>query len=139
MLSYLLGRSDFHKKEQVINAVRHFERFDNSEKLENASALLIFKNQTQQCWLVFTNRRFYFVVDDTEKPLLKALWARDKDNLIIDGRVNLHLKEEQYSKETGKLLFGNMNNSLLYTYSLFNGIGIAGTILSLAQKHFVDE
>ena len=139
MLNYLLGRSDFHNQEQVINAVRNFERFDNRENLEKASALIIFKNQTQQCWLVFTNLRIYFVIDDAEKSLLKTLWARDKENLIKNGRVNLHLKEEQHSKETGKLLFGNMNNSILYTYSLFKGIGIAGTILTLAQKHFVDE
>jgi hypothetical protein len=138
MLSYLLGRSEFHKKEQVINSIRQFERFECLEKLENASALLIFKNETQQCWLIFTNLRFYFVVDDTEKPLLKAIWARDKENFIVDGRVNLHLKEEKHSKETGKLFFGNMNNNILYTYSLFTGMGIAGTLLSLAQKHFLD-
>jgi|GEM_PF-1977045 hypothetical protein len=139
MLNYLLGRSNFHDKVQVINCIKDFEKFDNSELLEDASALLIFKNDTQQCWLVFTNLRVYFVIDDTEKSILKALWARDKDNLISDGRVNLHLKEEKHSKETGKILFGNMNNSVLYTYSLFKGVGIAGTILSLMNKHFVDD
>lgn len=139
MFNYLLGRRDFHTREKIINAVKSFDKYDESELLDNTSALLIFKSDIQQCWLVFTSQRMYFVIDDTEKGILKALWARDKDNIIVDGRVALHLKEEKYSKETGRLLFGNMNNSLMYTLSLFNGVSISGAILNLAQKHFIDE
>jgi len=139
MINYLLGRSEFQKKEKVIGEIRNFDRFDDSENLANADALLIFKNETQQCWLVFTNLRIYFVIDDTEKSVLKAMWARDKTNLIVNGRVSLHLKEEQHSAETGKLFFGKMNNCILYTYALFKGVGISGSILTLAKKHLVDE
>lgn len=139
MLSYLLGRSEFKSKQSVVESICYFEKYEDSELLEEASTLLIFKNETQQCWLVFTNARIYFVLNDTEKSLLKALWARDKENLVSNGRINLHLKEEKYSKETGKLFFGKMNNSILYTYSLFNSQSISASILSLAQHHFIKQ
>lgn len=139
MLNFLLGRSSFHKKEQVIDSVRTFDRFSEQERTQDSSALLVFKSDTQQCWLVFTNLRMYFVIDDAEKSVLRTLWARDKENIVISGRVNLHLKEERKSKETGRLFFGTMNNSILYTYSLFPSIGIAGSILTLANQHFLEE
>ncbi|CAK1839780.1 conserved hypothetical protein [Vibrio crassostreae] len=137
MLNFLLGRSSFSKKEQVIESIRSFEKFSNNENIENADALLLFKSDTQQCWLVFTNLRMYFVLNDTEKSLLKPMWARDKQNIVVRNRVQLHLKEEKHSKETGKLYFGNMNNGIFYTYSLFQSTSIAGIILALANKHFL--
>ncbi|EHK9063542.1 hypothetical protein HYN76_06445 [Vibrio parahaemolyticus] len=138
MFNYLLGRSSFNTKDKVIDSIKRFERYDKSELTKAADALLVFKSETQQCWLVFTNLRMYFVVDDVERSVLKALWARDKQNLVISGRVNLHLKEEVHSKETGRLLFGHMNNSILYTKSLFQSISISGAILALANKHFLE-
>ncbi|MDN3628611.1 hypothetical protein [Vibrio lentus] len=139
MLNFLLGRSSFSKKEQVIESIRSFEKFNNNENIEDADTLLLFKSDTQQCWLVFTNLRMYFVLNDTEKSLLKPMWARDKDKMVLNGRINLHLKDERHSNETGKLNFGNMNNGMLYTYSLFNGTSPAGIILTLANKHFLSE
>ncbi|MGR5363623.1 hypothetical protein ACPV54_22365 [Vibrio mediterranei] len=139
MLKFLLGRSDFNKKDEVIESVRSFDRFNPQERLEDADALLIFKSDTQQCWLVFTELRMYFVVDDTEQSILKALWARDKENIVVDGRVALHIKSEKYSKETGKIYFGQMNNGILYTLSLFNDVGLPGMILALANKHFIES
>ncbi|TOO83445.1 hypothetical protein, partial [Vibrio parahaemolyticus] len=103
MLNFLLGRSSFKKKAQVIECIRSFERFNEIENIDEADALLVFKSETQQCWLVFTNLRMYFVIDDSEQSLLKTLWARDKENIVVNGRVNLHLKEERQSKETGRL------------------------------------
>lgn len=139
MLNFLLGRSSFHEQDKVIESICNFERYDESESTQELGSLLIFKSETQQCWLVFTNLRMYFVIDDIEKAILKALWARDKENLIADGRVALHLKEETYSRTTGRLLFGNMNNSVLFTKSLFQNISISGAILNLADKHFLEE
>jgi hypothetical protein len=81
----------------------------------------------------------YFVIDDAEQSLLKPMWARDKKNIVVSGRVSLHLKNTRNSNETGKLFFGNTNNSILYTYSLFRDASIDGTILSLANKHFIEE
>ncbi|EGR4191454.1 MULTISPECIES: hypothetical protein [Vibrio] len=139
MLNFLLGRSSFKKKAQVIECIRSFERFNEIENIDEADALLVFKSETQQCWLVFTNLRMYFVIDDSEQSLLKTLWARDKENIVVNGRVNLHLKEERQSKETGRLYFGKMNNSILYTYSLFSNSSPSGVILALANKHFIDQ
>ncbi|BCK15080.1 TPA: hypothetical protein RUZ63_002869 [Vibrio cholerae] len=139
MLNFLLGRSSFKKKAQVIECIRSFERFNEIENIDEADALLVFKSETQQCWLVFTNLRMYFVIDDSEQSLLKPLWARDKENIVVNGRVNLHLKEERQSKETGRLYFGKMNNSILYTYSLFSNSSPSGVILALANKHFIEQ
>lgn len=139
MFNFLLGRSSFSNKDEVIKSIQNFERFDIVEKLEDTEALLIFKSDTQQCWLVFTNLRMYFVINDTEKSLLKPMWARDKESVVNQGRIDLHLKDERYSKETGKLYFGNMNNGVLYTYSLFQSTSLAGAILALANKHFLQD
>ncbi|EOB4247330.1 hypothetical protein ACIL2N_003179 [Vibrio metschnikovii] len=139
MLNFLLGRSSFKKKAQVIECIRSFERFNEIENIDEADALLVFKSETQQCWLVFTNLRMYFVIDDSEQSLLKTLWARDKENIVVNGRVNLHLKEVRQSKETGRLYFGKMNNSILYTYSLFSNSSPSGVILALANKHFIEQ
>lgn len=139
MLNFLLGRSSFKKKAQVIECIRSFERFNEIENIDEADALLVFKSETQQCWLVFTNLRMYFVINDSEQSLLKTLWARDKENIVVNGRVNLHLKEVRQSKETGRLYFGKMNNSILYTYSLFSNSSPSGVILALANKHFIEQ
>lgn len=138
MLNFLLGRSSFKNKKQVIESIRNFERFDEQEKVEEADALLIFKSDTQQCWLVFSNLRMYFVIDDAEQNILKPLWARDKKNMVINGRIDLHIKEERQSKETGKIYFGKMNNSILFTYSLFDANSLSGLIFALANKHFLN-
>lgn len=135
-INFLLGRSEFNSKSKIINSVRDFDRYTNDEKLDCADSLLVFKSETQQCWLVFTSQRMYFIVDDIEKGILKVLWARDKDNLSTEMEVSLHLKEENYSRETGKLFFGKMNNSILFTKSLFVNKSISGTILSLMKKNF---
>lgn len=139
MLNFLLGRSTFKEAPQIIQSVKNFDRYEDSEHLEEADAMLIFKSETQQCWLVFTSLRMYFVVDDSEKDITKAVWARDKQNIVVDGRISLHIKEEKQSKETGKLLIGKMNNSILYTYAIFNGASPAGFILDLAEKHFLEQ
>lgn len=139
MLNFLLGRSTFKDAPQIIQSVKNFDRYEDSEHLDDADAILIFKSEIQQCWLVFTSLRMYFVVDDSEKGITKAVWARDKQNIIVNGRVSLHIKEEKQSKETGKLLFGKMNNSILYTYALFNSTSPAGLILDLAEKHFLEH
>ncbi|MBF4323420.1 hypothetical protein, partial [Vibrio anguillarum] len=122
---------------QVIDSIREFDRFDDAEGVEEADALLIFKSDTQQCWLVFTSLRMYFVIDDAEQSLLKPMWARDKENMVVDSRIDLHIKDEKYSKETGKLYFGQMNNGIFYTLSLFSDVGLPGIILALANKHFI--
>lgn len=139
MLNFLLGRSSFKNQKQVIESIRSFERFDEQEKVEDADALLVFKSDTQQCWLVFSNLRMYFVIDDAEQSILKPLWARDKKNIVVNGRIDLHIKEERHSKETGKLYFGKMNNSILYTYALFDRTSLSGLIFALANKHFINN
>ncbi|MBE8570469.1 hypothetical protein IQR33_12645 [Vibrio sp. OPT46] len=139
MLNFLLGRSNFNNKEKVIECIKNFYSYEQIESNQEIDALLVFKSDTQQCWLVFTCLRMYFVIDDSEQSVLKAMWARDKINLVVSGRVDLHLKEESHSKTTGRLLFGNMNNSILYTKSLFQSISISGAILTLANKHFLGQ
>lgn len=136
-LSFLLGRSEFHSESEVINSVKNFERFETVENLDCADSLLVFKSEIQHCWLVFTSKRMYFVVDDVEKKILKVLWARDREKIVSEGRVHLHLKEEGYSTETGKLFFGKTNNSILFTKSLFRNKSISGTITSLLEKHLL--
>ncbi|EJB8443826.1 hypothetical protein [Vibrio parahaemolyticus] len=138
LFNRILGRSDFNTPDTIRDSITTFDKFDsNLEKPEEAGTLLIFKSKTQQCWLVFSTERLYFVVDDIERNIVKVLWARDKENMIVDGRLSLHLKEIEHSRETGKLLFGKMNNSILFTKALFGGGSISGLIIGLAQKFFL--
>ncbi|EMW0956466.1 TPA: hypothetical protein R6W42_001709 [Citrobacter freundii] len=136
-LGFLLGRREFSSESEIINSIKDFERFQPDELLNKVSTLLIFKSEIQQCWLVFTSQRMYFVIDDIDKDIIKTLWARDKENLIVDGKIALHLKEENHSRESGKLYFGKMNNGILFTKSLFRNKSISGTILSLLGKHIL--
>lgn len=134
-LGFLLGRRDFCSESKIIDAIKKFSRFQNEELNQAPTALLVFKSETQQCWLVFTSLRMYFVIDDIEKDITKTLWAREKNKLVVNDIGALHLKEEDSSKETGKLFFGNMNNSILFTKSLFRNKSISGVILSLLEKY----
>lgn len=138
-LNYLLGRSDFKSTSLVIESVRSFYSFNSKkEDLALASSLLVFKSQSQQCWLIFTSQQIYFVVDDNEIPETKTLWARECDNFIVNDRINLDMKIVHKSKESSNLLFGKMNKGFLFTNSLFKDITITGLILKLAYKHFLN-
>lgn len=138
-LGFLLGRNEFSPEPKIVHSIRSFERFQKEELNDKIDSLLVFKSETQQCWLVFTSQRMYFIIDDIDRKLIKPLWARDKENIIEDNRINLHLKEEDYSRETGKLYFGKTNNSILFTKSLFINKSISGLILSLLQKHLLNK
>lgn len=138
-LGFLLGRDEFSPESKIVSSIKDFERFQSEELQEKIDTLLVFKSETQQCWLVFTSLRMYFVIDDIDKGIIKPLWARDKDNMISNDLINIHLKEESYSKETGKLYFGNMNNSILFTKSLFRSKSISGEVLYLLNKHLLHQ
>ncbi|ADC60436.1 hypothetical protein Kvar_4563 [Klebsiella variicola At-22] len=138
-LGFLLGRNEFSPESKIVHSIMNFERFQKEELNDKIDSLLVFKSETQQCWLVFTSQRMYFIIDDIDKKLIKPLWARDKENIIEDNRINLHLKEEDFSRETGKLYFGKTNNSILFTKSLFINKSISGLILSLLQKHLLNK
>jgi len=138
-LGFFLGRNEFSPESKIVHSIRSFERFQKEELNDKIDSLLVFKSETQQCWLVFTSERMYFIIDDIDKKLIKPLWARDKENIVEDNRINLHLKEEDYSRETGKLYFGKINNSILFTKSLFINKSISGLILSLLQKHLLKK
>lgn len=138
-LGFLLGRDEFSSESKIVNSIKNFERFQNEELQRKVDTLLVFKSEIQQCWLVFTSMRMYFVIDDIDKGIIKPLWARDKDNIVSNGLINVHLKEESFSKETGKLYFGKMNNSILYTKSLFRNKSISGEIIHLLTKHLLHQ
>ncbi|HGZ7315135.1 TPA: hypothetical protein ACOL2D_004571 [Vibrio parahaemolyticus] len=134
----ILGRSEFQSSLSIKETITRFDKFDEDlEDVNSAELLLVFKSKTQQCWLIFTSERIYFVVDDIEQELTKVLWARNKENMVVDGRIDLHLKERPVSKESGELLFGKMNKGFLYTRSLFQSGSIGGVVLQLAAKHFL--
>ncbi|MFV7477678.1 hypothetical protein ACNPM1_11780 [Enterobacter pseudoroggenkampii] len=138
-LGFLLGRDEFSSESKIVNSIKNFERFQNEELQRKVDTLLVFKSEIQQCWLVFTSMRMYFVIDDIDKGIIKPLWARDKNNIVSNGLINVHLKEESFSKETGKLYFGKMNNSILYTKSLFRNKSISGEIIHLLTKHLLHQ
>ncbi|KJV27312.1 hypothetical protein [Pantoea sp. SM3] len=137
-LEFLLGRKSFSHEKDIIKSISQFEKFQPNELLGKVNSLLIFKSETQQCWLIFTSLRMYFVIDDIDKGLIKVLWAREREKAISNGMINVHLKEESLSKETGKLYFGKMNNSILFTKSLFKNSSISGKVASLLKEHFLD-
>jgi hypothetical protein len=138
-LGFLLGRDEFSPESKIVSSIEEFERFQSEELQEKVDTLLVFKSETQQCWLVFTSLRMYFVIDDIDKGIIKTLWARDKNNIISNDLINIHLKEESYSKETGKLYFGKMNNSILFTKSLFRNKSISGEVLYFLNKHLLHQ
>lgn len=140
ILNFLLGRSEFKSDNEIIETIQGFVRFDSQlEKLDSAEAMLVFKSETQQAWLVFTSQRFYYVLDDVEDGKTVVSWARDRDKMLEGGRLTLHPKERSISKETGEVLFGKQNHGFMFTKSLFRGGSIGGQILNIASQHFFQE
>lgn len=140
ILKKLLGKRDFYSSSEVKKSITRFERYDDKiENFEDSKTLLVFKSDTQQCWLVFSTERMYFVVDDAETDELNALWARDKAKCLVGGRINLHLKTKDKSSSTGVVLFGDMNKGFAYTKSLFESPSITGQIMNNLNLQFLKD
>ncbi len=112
----LTGARSFFNKEDVIQAVKECAYFDiSTENIDNCDLLLIFKTSSQQSWLVFTEQRIYFVLDDKKQTKPDVLWRRVRDHLVADGRVVINLKLDDKSDRTGRVNIGQMNKGFLYT------------------------
>lgn len=122
---------------EVVNCCQYFE--SQSEKIEQASLLLIFSTSSQKSWLVCTSKRLYFVLDDLTVKSPEVKWRRIKERLIKEGRIIIDLKIEDQSENTGKVFIGNMNKGFLYTKSLFLEVGIKGSIYSLIKDQMCGQ
>lgn len=136
----LLGSREFYQEEGIRDAVVNCPYFDSSvENIEKADLLLIFKTSTQQSWLVFTEQRIYFVLDDKGETKPDVRWRRVKDHLVADNRVTIDLKLENKSGKTGRVNIGRMNKGFLYTKGLFESNSIKNAIYSLIEKHMLQR
>ena len=134
----LRGARPFAEEDEIRESIQKCEYYDpESERIENASLLLIFSTSSQKSWLVCTSQRLYFVLDDLSYGWPEVRWRRVKDKLVKDGRIIIDLKVEDRSEKTGRLSIGRMNKGFLYTKSLFSESGIKGSIYSLIENQML--
>ena len=126
IINFLLGKREFSNQQSITDAIKKSPKFTPEESA--LKSLLVFENDTQKAWLIFTPLRMYYVLDDTEKETPDTLWARDTDKMSINDRISLHIKTKDISKTTGTVHFGNMNKGFMYTKSLFKNSTIDGEI-----------
>jgi hypothetical protein len=138
--SILLGGRSFFKEDGIRQTVKKCSYFvPSTENIDSSDLLLIFKTSTQQTWLVFTEQRVYFVLDDIRQTDPEVRWRRIKDKLVTGNRVAIDLKLEGKSEKTGRINIGRMNKGFFYTKHLFLGSSIKKRIYTLIEKHMLGQ
>ena len=134
----LLGGRPFFSESEIVHAVDKSAFFDpEKEDLSKADLLRIFKTSTQQSWLVFTNEKMYFVLDDMNDRAPDVRWTKYKDRIVQDDHVILDLKLEDKTEKTGRVNIGQMKKGFLYSKRFFEGLGINARIYDLIVKHML--
>lgn len=121
-LSKILGYRDFSKKNEILEELRKykFEKFGDSENLDDTHHLIFFKTRRQQTWLVATNQNLYCVLDDISLNTFDIKWNISKQNLIDQDKVILTISVvSEYSENSGKINFGERHKGWLYSKSIF--------------------
>ena len=138
--TFLLGGRGVFTENEIRAAVKKCPYFDSAiENIDTSDILMIFKTSSQQSWLVFTEQRVYFVLDDKNETQPDVRWRRVKEKLVADGRVLINLKLEDKSEETGRVNIGKMNKGFLYSKRLFYEVGIKKRIYELITKHMLNQ
>lgn len=134
----LLGGRPFFSASEIANAVNKSTFFDpEKEDLSEADLLRIFKTSTQQSWLVFTNEKMYFVLDDMKDKAPDVRWTTYKDRIVQDDRVIVDLKLEDKTEKTGRISIGQMKKGFLYSKRFFEGLDINARIFNLITKNML--
>jgi hypothetical protein len=137
----LFGKGEFKSRDEIIELIEKSDHFDpNLEGTERAKALLIFQTSIQQTWLIATNQRLYCVLDDLEKGFTNVQWAIDRDRLVANNKVKVHISTRDYPQESdiGLVKIEVRDEWWLYSKKLFTSESIEKQIKNLIADCMVD-
>lgn len=121
LVERLLGYRSFSSEPEIRRSVEQSKHYDSSkESQEDASSLLIFDTSRQHTWLVATDERLYFILDDVRQPAPRVRRSVRRDDLkaLPDGKVAVTTRPK--SDRTGLVDVGLRRRGWLYSKSLFS-------------------
>lgn len=119
--SYMLGYRDFYSEDKIIDYIKNSKNYNpDKDNLQVAKALKVFQTSKQQTWLVATNERAYYILDDNkkDKPQLFT-WSLPKKDITVGNRVSLEIKTGKKSEKTGLVRIGPRHENWFYSKRLF--------------------
>jgi hypothetical protein len=127
-------KRDFYSQLHIIDFVKNSEHYNPSkEKLNEAKALNIFQTSKQKTWLVSTNERMYFILDDTTKDKPQVRRSIPKRELIDGNKVSIDIKTKKHTEKSGKVDIGPRID-WIYSKKLFDKLTIEESIKNLITK-----
>lgn len=117
----LLGYREFSSELQIRQTITKSKNYNASKEApEHAKSLLIFETSKQHTWLVATEERLYFILDDVRKPEphINRSVRRNTLKAQTDGSTSIQVLPK--SIHTGLVDVGLGQRSYLYSKDLFS-------------------
>ncbi len=117
----LLGYREFSSEPQIRQTITKSKNYNASKEApEHARSLLIFETSKQHTWLVATEERLYFILDDIRKPEPHINRSIRRDALKAQTGGSSSIKVLPKSVQTGLVDIGLGQRSYLYSKDLFS-------------------
>lgn len=130
----LLGYREFSSESQIRQTITKSKNYNASKEApEQAKSLLIFETSRQHTWLVATEERLYFVLDDVRKPEPRINRSIRKDALKAQTNGSTPINVLSKSVHTGLVDIGLRQHSYLYSKDLFSQRPIENAINDLLR------
>ena len=146
LVESLLGYRNFAGEHEICRRIEQSKFYDSSkESTEDAASLLIFETSRQHTWLVATEERLYFVIDDIRKPSPRIGRSVHRNELRLepdgrDGRVAVNTRPK--SDRTGLVDIGLRRRGWLYSKRLFSELRIDSAVnelLATTDGRMIDD
>ena len=143
LVESLLGYRNFAGEHEICRRIEQSKFYDSSkESTEDAASLLIFETSRQHTWLVATEERLYFVIDDIRKPSPRIGRSVHRNELRLepDGRVAVNTRPK--SDRTGLVDIGLRRRGWLYSKRLFSELPIDSAVnelLATTDGRMIDD
>ena len=137
------GSPELVGREDILSLIREAPFFSQgAEEISEKDALLIFSTRRQKTWLVVSNQRLYCVLDDVRNDELPGLqWTMPADELVANGKVDLHLQSREMKKrrseKTGVIEIGAKLRNWLYTKDLFQTLSVEETLRAIIARRMI--
>ena len=117
----LLGYREFSSEPQIRQTITRSKNYNASkESPEQAKSLLIFETSKQHTWLVATEERLYFILDDVRKPEPHINRSVRREILKAQPNGSPAINVLPKSVHTGLVDIGLGQRSYLYSKDLFS-------------------
>lgn len=129
LIGDLLGRRDFRQQNEIIRYIMKSKYYSPTlDKINDATALLLYKTSKQQTWLVSTKERLYCILDDNREDNLNINWSVPKKTLISNEKLSDVIRTKSISNGQGLVDIGQEKN-LYYSEKLFAKTDIKSKIM----------